>query len=116
MPRAACVDPALHLRRHPPPSRSTQIATGTVQITALVLAAGRGTRLHPLTESRNKCVLPIAGRPAIAYSLDRAVAIGADRIVVVVGYRAGDVMSAVGPCHGHLRVRYAYQPECLGVV
>ena len=81
-----------------------------------MLAAGRGARLHPLTESHNKCVWPIAGRPTIAYSLDRAVAIGADRIVVVVGYRAGDVIEAVGCCHGPLRVRYVYQPECLGVV
>ena len=91
-------------------------AADTVEITALVLAAGRGARLHPLTDSRNKCVWPIAGRPAIAYSLDRALAIGADSIVVVVGYRAGDVIEAVGSCHGPLRVRYAYQSECRGVV
>jgi NDP-sugar pyrophosphorylase family protein len=98
------------------PLRSYTGCNGHVQMTALVLAAGRGARLRPLTESRNKCVLPVAGRPAIAYSLDRAVAIGADRIVVVIGYRAGDVIEAVGSCHGPLRVRYVYQPECLGVV
>ncbi|HEY6362792.1 MAG TPA: nucleotidyltransferase family protein [Vicinamibacterales bacterium] len=92
------------------------LTTNKVQITALVLAAGRGTRLHPLTQSRNKCLWPVDGRPAIAHSLDRAVAIGAESIVVVVGYRAGDVMSAVGSCHGPLHVRYVLQPELRGVV
>jgi Nucleoside-diphosphate-sugar pyrophosphorylase involved in lipopolysaccharide biosynthesis/translation initiation factor 2B, gamma/epsilon subunits (eIF-2Bgamma/eIF-2Bepsilon) len=36
---------------------------------AMVLAAGQGTRLHPITDSRPKALVPLAGRPMIEYAL-----------------------------------------------
>jgi UDP-N-acetylglucosamine diphosphorylase/glucosamine-1-phosphate N-acetyltransferase len=52
----------------------------------VLLAAGRGTRMAPLTASTAKPMLPVADRPLVAHTADAAVAAGATRLVVVVGY------------------------------
>jgi choline kinase len=54
----------------------------------IILAAGQGTRLLPLTAERPKCMVPLAGRPLIEWQLGAARAAGADEIVLVTGYRA----------------------------
>ena len=55
---------------------------------ALVLAAGRGSRLGEETTESNKCMLRLFGKPLVQYSLENAVQAGVSEIVVVVGYRA----------------------------
>ena len=57
----------------------------------VVIAAGRGLRMGRLTESRPKCVLPIAGRPLIEYTIENLRLVGCSEIVVIVGYKAGAV-------------------------
>ncbi len=49
---------------------------------AMVLAAGRGTRMQPLTRVLPKPALPVLHRPLVAWALDQAVAAGAPRVVV----------------------------------
>jgi len=58
---------------------------------AVVLAAGQGTRMRPLTESLPKPMLPVADRPLAAHAADAAIDGGATELVVVVGYEAADV-------------------------
>ena len=53
---------------------------------AIILAAGEGSRMRPLTASRPKVMLPVAGRPFLEHIILRARTAGADRIVLVVGY------------------------------
>jgi len=53
----------------------------------VLLAAGRGERLRPLTENTPKSLLPICGRPTIGWVLDAALRTGATDIVVVTGFR-----------------------------
>lgn len=60
---------------------------------AMVLAAGLGTRMHPLTEGCPKPLLPIGGRPMIDLVLDHAAAAGVRRAVVNLHYR-GDMIRA----------------------
>jgi len=55
-------------------------------VRAIVLAAGRGRRLEPLTLSRPKPLIWVAGRPILAHVLDPITAIGMDDIVVVAGH------------------------------
>jgi glucose-1-phosphate thymidylyltransferase len=51
----------------------------------LILAAGRGTRLQPLTNSRSKPMVPLANRPLINFALDKLVEIGVTDVGIVVG-------------------------------
>ena len=58
---------------------------------AVILAAGEGRRVRPLTWSRPKATIPVANRPIIAYTIDALVANGIRDIIVVVGYRKEQV-------------------------
>lgn len=57
----------------------------------VVLAAGRGTRMRPLTATAPKPALPVAGKPLFVHCLEDAIAAGASDVVVVVGYEADAV-------------------------
>jgi len=49
---------------------------------AMILAAGAGTRLRPLTDRMPKALVPVRGRPLLAHVMDRLVAAGATRLIV----------------------------------
>ncbi len=83
---------------------------------ALVLAGGRGKRLQHHTESYNKCMLPLMGKPLIHYSLENAVAAGMDSIIIVVGYRAEDIINNFGTEFQGTRITYVIQTERRGLV
>ena len=83
---------------------------------ALILAAGRGRRLVPHSGERNKCMLPMFGRPLIEYSLENAVRAGASEIVVVVSYRAEQIINAYGIEYRGVRVQYVLQEDPKGLV
>ena len=57
----------------------------------VILAAGEGTRMRPLTESVPKPMLPVAGKPLLGHTVDGAMEAGASRIVIVVGYKSETV-------------------------
>jgi NDP-sugar pyrophosphorylase family protein len=82
---------------------------------AIVMAAGEGARLRPLTERWPKPVLPIDGRPVIAMLLRELAAAGCARAFVVTGYRAEQVRELVGDGSGFgLETRFVDQPSVLG--
>ncbi len=60
---------------------------------AIILAAGEGTRLRPHTLDKPKCLVPLAGRPLLAWQVDALRAAGVDELTVVTGYRREQVES-----------------------
>lgn len=82
--------------------------------TGVVLAAGEGTRLRPLTRNRPKPMLPAANRPILEYVLDALVDAGLDRIVLVVGYRRARVQEHFGPTYRDVQLNYVQQDKQLG--
>lgn len=83
---------------------------------AVVLAAGRGRRLEGITEPCNKCMLRFRGQYLIEYSLQSARKSNVSEIIVVVGYRAEDIINTFGISYGGVRIRYVIQRELKGLV
>ena len=58
---------------------------------AVILSAGQGKRLLPLTADSPKCILPIMGQTLIEWQIDELAKCGIDQVTVVLGYRADKV-------------------------
>jgi glucose-1-phosphate thymidylyltransferase len=82
--------------------------------TAVVLAAGEGTRLRPLTRNRPKPMLPAANRPILEHVCDALIDAGVDRLVFVVGYRRERVQEHFGPSYRGVPTEYVVQDKQLG--
>jgi NDP-sugar pyrophosphorylase family protein len=76
-------------------------------VEAVVMAAGEGRRLRPLTERYAKPVLPIDGRPVVVTLLHELRAAGIERVTVVTGHLAEQVERLLDG----LGVRFVRQPE-----
>jgi L-glutamine-phosphate cytidylyltransferase len=63
---------------------------------AVIVAAGEGKRLRPLTTATPKCLLPIGGKPLIEYSLRILEERGVERIGFVVGYLKEQIIEVLG--------------------
>jgi len=63
---------------------------------AMLLAAGLGTRMRPLTDHCPKPLLEVGGKPLIVHHLERLRAGGIDEVVINVSYRAQQLVAALG--------------------
>lgn len=81
---------------------------------ALLLAAGLGTRLRPITDSVPKCLVPIRGRPLLGYWFDLLLEGGIDRILVNTHYHADAVETFIAGSRWRERVTTVYEPSLLG--
>jgi L-glutamine-phosphate cytidylyltransferase len=77
---------------------------------AIILSAGQGRRLLPLTERVPKCMLPVQGRPLIFWQLDALMQCGIGDITVVVGYGAEAVEAGLAGFGHPQRIRALYNP------
>ncbi|MEA5013895.1 MAG: phosphocholine cytidylyltransferase family protein [Candidatus Limiplasma sp.] len=78
---------------------------------AIILAAGFGKRLRPLTDAMPKALVPVKGVPLLLHALDcldrtRAVT----QVILVVGHRMEDIKSAVGTRYGGMDIAYVENP------
>jgi UDP-N-acetylglucosamine diphosphorylase/glucosamine-1-phosphate N-acetyltransferase len=81
----------------------------------VVLAAGEGKRMRPLTTSRPKVMLPIANRPMIEYIVRAATEAGIDRFIFVVGYHEKEIRDYFGDGSAFgATIRYATQRRQMG--
>ena len=82
---------------------------------AVVLAAGQGVRLWPLTENRPKHMIPIGGRPIISYVIESLRRNEITNIIVVVGYKKESIQNYLGNGGDFsLHVEYLVQPRVAG--
>jgi NDP-sugar pyrophosphorylase family protein len=82
---------------------------------AMVLAAGKGTRLGDLTRSVPKPLLPVAGRPLLSYTLALLADAGVTEVVVNLHHLAAQVQERLGDgSRWGLSVRYSYEETLLG--
>lgn len=81
---------------------------------AVLLAAGLGTRLKPLTDTLPKCLAPIRGRPLLEYWLHLLFSGGASEVLVNTHYHADLVENYIGRCPWSDRVTTAREEELLG--
>ncbi|MFC7045381.1 sugar phosphate nucleotidyltransferase [Halobacteriaceae archaeon GCM10025711] len=81
---------------------------------AIVLAGGEGSRLRPLTKYRPKPMLPVANRPIIEYVLDALVAVGVDRVVVVIGHRGDRIRDHLTDSYRDIELAFVTQKNQLG--
>ncbi|MFO8045187.1 MAG: nucleotidyltransferase family protein [Halomonas sp.] len=79
---------------------------------AMILAAGLGTRMRPLTDHCPKPLLPVAGQPLIVHHLARLRSAGIIEIVINVSYRAEQIMAALGD-GANYGVQIAWSREAL---
>jgi glucose-1-phosphate thymidylyltransferase len=82
---------------------------------AVILAAGEGRRLEPLTETRPKPMLPVANRPLLEHVVESVVAAGIEEVVLVVGYKRERIQSHFGDGDDWgIDIEYAVQNKQLG--
>lgn len=82
---------------------------------AVVLAAGLGIRMRPLTFTKPKFLLPVAGKPALDHVISLLKNVGIDRIAMVVGFGKEQLMERYGDGSKFgVKIEYLHQKELLG--
>ena len=81
---------------------------------AVVLVGGEGTRLRPLTLERPKPVLPLLGRPLLAYVLERLAEAGVTRVIFGCGYVPDPIQACFGERHLGVALEYVVEPRPMG--
>jgi len=82
---------------------------------AVVLAAGEGTRLRPLTEDKPKGMVEVDGQPILTHCFEQLVELGADQLVVVVGYLKERIIDHYGDEFQGVPITYTHQREQQGL-
>jgi mannose-1-phosphate guanylyltransferase len=81
---------------------------------AIILAAGLGTRLRPITNTIPKCLVPINGRPLLSYWLDALVSSGVEKILVNTHHMQRQVVNFINSSPYKNLVEISHEPKLLG--
>lgn len=82
---------------------------------AMILAAGEGARLRPLTETVPKPLLPIAGRPILVWNLLLLKRHGITEVIINLHYKGEQIVEALGDGSRYgMRIAYSHEPIMLG--
>lgn len=84
-------------------------------VKCLIPAAGKGTRMRPLTHTLPKAMLPVAGKPTIFHIIDRAAKAGVKDFVIITGYLRELMESEILAAYPNLRIEFVEQKEQLGL-
>lgn len=82
---------------------------------AIIPVAGAGTKLRPLTYTQPKPLIPVAGKPIIAYILDQLVEAGVREFVFILGYLGEKIQAYIDENYRQLVRHYVVQSEREGL-
>lgn len=80
----------------------------------MLLAAGLGTRLRPLTNQVTKCLVPIAGRPLLDYWVEKIIEAGITEALLNTHHLASQVRDYIAQLDKNLQLIEFYEPKLLG--
>jgi bifunctional UDP-N-acetylglucosamine pyrophosphorylase/glucosamine-1-phosphate N-acetyltransferase len=81
---------------------------------ALILAAGHGLRMGPLTSDKPKPLLPVAGKPILQHTLEQLQNAGIGEVWIIVGWKKERLMSYLRELDLKIKINYIYQEKQLG--
>lgn len=83
---------------------------------AVIMAGGEGTRLRPITLTRSKPLVPIAGKACIDYVIERLVSAGVKDIIITTGYKASNLIQHTGggSRYGDVNITYSIEDSPMG--
>lgn len=82
----------------------------------VILAAGKGSRMYPFSDTLPKSLFPILNRPLLAHQLLTMKQADLDRVIIVVGYYGFEIVRAIGDGREFgLQIEYVDQEETLGI-
>ncbi|MFQ5503694.1 MAG: sugar phosphate nucleotidyltransferase [Planctomycetota bacterium] len=88
----------------------------TNDLLGVILAAGKGTRMLPFSESFPKPILPIGGQPLLVHQIVALRDLGVREVVVVIGHLGYEIVRCLGDGAGlGVTLRYVEQEETLGI-
>ncbi len=87
-----------------------------LELQGVILAAGKGTRIRPLSEHLPKPLLPILGKPILQWQIEAMRGLGISDIVIVIGHLGHHVVGEFGDGHElGVNITYVEQEETLGI-
>ena len=86
------------------------------RLRALVLSAGLGTRLRPLTDAIPKPLLPVAGQPILGHTLAQLAAAGCEAVAINLHHQGEEIRRRFGDEFAGVPLTYSVEPELLGTL
>lgn len=80
---------------------------------AVILAAGEGVRLRPLTLERPKPLIKVDGKTLLEHNLDQLVGL-VDEVILVIGYKGNMIRDYIGNEYQSIKIKYIEQQKQLG--
>jgi mannose-1-phosphate guanylyltransferase len=83
-------------------------------VKAFLLAAGLGSRLRPITDTVPKCLVPVCGRPMLAWWMDHLARHGVDEVLINLHHLPDPVRAFASAYEGPVAIHLVMEPELLG--
>lgn len=75
---------------------------------AVILLAGKGVRLHPISRHVPKCLLPIGSKPLLSYSIDNLLTAGVTSFIIVTGFESRQIRNFFHQSYPKLQATFVY--------
>ena len=83
---------------------------------ALILAAGKGSRMWPLSENIPKPLLPLGGLPIIERQIQELVKVGVEDLYILIGYRMKEISDYLDTRKLNVNINYIFQEQQNGTL